>query len=300
MDRSKTEGALWGAFCADAYALGAHWVYDCDAIEAAPLEWKSHNKPLTTYHGGKDAGEFTHYGDQMLWLLESVAEHRGFDIDMFTRLWHTRMQSYVGYVDGASKATLAMLNEGTGHAGSKDLSAAGRFAPLLYFYTDDFKPLLKAVAMQSAFTHSNAHVERSSLYFAEVAYHLLREDDLEAVLVACAKEYDEIIFDWVMAGIKSKKEPTRSAIAAFGKSCGVGSGFPGVIHLLLKYQDDYENAMVENVKAGGDSAARGLIAGSLLGLRNGKDAIPETWIDRLKHVEEITDFMGMIDVCSAR
>jgi ADP-ribosylglycohydrolase len=300
MDRSKTEGALWGAFCADAYALGAHWVYDCDAIEAAPLEWKSHNKPLTTYHGDKDAGEFTHYGDQMLWLLESVAEHNGFDIDVFAGLWHARMQEYGGYVDGASKSTLAMLNEGAGHAGSKDLSAAGRFAPLLYFYADDFKALLKAVAMQSAFTHSNAHVERSSLYFAEVAYHLLREDDLESVLVECAREYDEIIHAWVMAGVRSKEEPTRPAIAAFGKSCGVASGFPGVIHLLLKYQDDYETAIVENVKAGGDSAARGLIVGSLLGLRNGKGAIPKAWIDHLRHAGEIKTCMSMIDAYHAR
>jgi ADP-ribosylglycohydrolase len=269
-------------------------------IETAPLAWESHNRPLTDYHGDKDAGEFTHYGDQMHWLLESVAEHNGLDIDVFASLWHRRMQEYEGYVDGASKATLAMLNEGAGHAGSRDLSAAGRFAPLFYFYAEDFKGLLKAVAMQSAFTHSNAHVERSSLYFAEVAYHLLREDDLESVLVECAQEYDEIIHSWVMAGVRSKKEPTRSAIAAFGKSCGVDSGFPGVIHLLLKYQDDYEQAIVENVKAGGDSAARGLIAGSLLGLRNGKESIPKTWIDHLKHAKEIGTYMSMIDAYCAR
>lgn len=299
MNRSKTEGALWGAFCADAYALGAHWVYDREAIDAAALDWKSHNRPLTTYHGDKDAGEFTHYGDQMLWLLESVARQKGFDIDLYVRLWHRRMEQYKGYVDSASRATLAMLNEGAGHAGSRDLSAAGRFAPLLYFYADDLKALLEAVAIESAFTHNNPYVEQSSLFFAEVAYHLLYEDDLEMLLHECAKEYDEEIRYWIEAGVKSKAEPTSSAIAGFGQSCGVDSGFPGVIHLLLKYPDDYKNAIVENVKAGGDSAARGLIAGTLLGARNGVEAIPKTWIDHLKHVEEITAYMGTIDAYRA-
>lgn len=299
MDRSKTEGALWGAFCADAYALGAHWVYDCEVIEAAALDWQSHNRPLTAYHGEKEAGEFTHYGDQMLWLLESVAEQKGFDLDLHARRWHRRMQQYGGYVDGASRATLAVLNEGAKHAGSRDLSAAGRFAPLLYFYADDFKALLEAVSAESAFTHSNPHVEHSSLFFAEVAYHLFREDDLEALLHECAKEYDETIRSWVRAGMESKAEPTVSAIAGFGKSCGVDSGFPGVIHLLLKYQDDYENAIIENVKAGGDSAARGLIAGTLLGVRNGVESIPKAWVDHLRHAKEIAAYMRTIDACTA-
>jgi ADP-ribosylglycohydrolase len=39
--------------------------------------------------------------------------------------------------------------------------------------------------------------------------------------------------------------------------------------------------MVENVMAGGDSAARGIILGGILGYVHGIDAIPQTWRDGL-------------------
>jgi ADP-ribosylglycohydrolase len=43
-------------------------------------------------------------------------------------------------------------------------------------------------------------------------------------------------------------------------------------------RDDYKQAMVENVMAGGDSSARGILAGMILGAAHGMTAIPETWV----------------------
>ncbi len=287
MSNSNKRAALFGAFCADAYALGSHWVYSCDVIEDASLDWKGHNAPLTDYHGDKKAGDLTHYGDQMLWLLESIAKEHDFDLDAFALYWKEKITNYSGYVDGASKATLAVLNDNAAHIGSKDLSVAGRFAPLLYLYCDDLKGLLEAVEQHSSFTHDNPLVEQSSLYFAEVAYHVMQGVPLEETLLHTAKEYDEMIQIWVSEGFESRLRPTIDVIGHFGQSCGVVSGFPGVIHLLVKHQDSYEFAMLENAKAGGDSAARGLIVGTILGALHGINAIPQRWIDSLAHAQEI-------------
>ena len=295
MDISQKKAALFGAFCADAYALGAHWVYDCDVIENAIRDWKVHNAPVTEYHKGKSAGDFTHYGDQMLWLLESIARENDFDMDAFARLWQQKMQNYQGYIDGASKATLAVLNDSAEHTGSRDLSAAGRFAPLIYLYGDDLNTLLQVVEEHAAFTHDNSMVEESSLYFAEVSYHLLQGQELEKTLREVVLEYNESIQTWVKEGFESRSQPTRDAIRDFGQSCGVSSGLPGVIHLLLRYQDDYEKAMVENVKAGGDSAARGMIAGTILGIIQGMEAIPAHWIASLTDIAKIKQYMSEID-----
>jgi ADP-ribosylglycohydrolase len=47
----------------------------------------------------------------------------------------------------------------------------------------------------------------------------------------------------------------------------------------------------ENVVAGGDSAARGLAAGMLLGAHAGMAAIPKQWLAGLQHREEIERLM---------
>jgi ADP-ribosylglycohydrolase len=51
--------------------------------------------------------------------------------------------------------------------------------------------------------------------------------------------------------------------------------FPGAVHLIVKYQDNPRQGLIENVMAGGDSAARGLIAGMVFGAYAGMDAIPK-------------------------
>ena len=94
MNKDKLYGALWGAFCADAYALGPHWEYNTRNIENASLNWEGYNNPVTKYHGDKKAGDFTHYGDQSMWLLQSIADRSSFDSASFGQIWMEKMQTY--------------------------------------------------------------------------------------------------------------------------------------------------------------------------------------------------------------
>ena len=71
--RNRLQAALWGAFYGDAYALGANWLYDTHQISKSEFDTQKFNDTLTDYHKGKSAGDFTHYGDQMLWPLEAIA-----------------------------------------------------------------------------------------------------------------------------------------------------------------------------------------------------------------------------------
>jgi len=49
--------------------------------------------------------------------------------------------------------------------------------------------------------------------------------------------------------------------------------------------------MEENAKSGGDSAARGMPAGMILGIINGEEAIPDKWKKNLTDYEKITSLI---------
>ena len=50
-----------------------------------------------------------------------------------------------------------------------------------------------------------------------------------------------------------------------------------------------------NVMAGGDSAARGLIVGMVLGAHLGMDAIPQKWLKDMKAYLQIAEMLSGID-----
>ena len=70
---------ILGSLIGDALALGPHWIYDQAVIRHKLGHLTTYQAPITTYHAGKTAGDLTHYGDQTLVLLRSLAETGGFD-----------------------------------------------------------------------------------------------------------------------------------------------------------------------------------------------------------------------------
>ena len=68
----------------DSLALGVHWIYDADALLSDHGRVESYLQPGSrSYHSTKKAGGFTHYGDQSMVLLESLAAGGGFDPPRF-------------------------------------------------------------------------------------------------------------------------------------------------------------------------------------------------------------------------
>lgn len=299
MKNSNLEAALWGSFCADAYALGAHWVYDVDEISSAGLDFDAYNDPLTSYHKEKKAGDFTHYGDQALWLLESIALEKEFQLGQFASRWRTYIECYQGYIDGASKHTYDALCSGKGvlacGSSSHDLSVVGRLMPIVYRYHENFDAMMENVKLHTVFTHMNKDLVEASAYFNELIIALSLGGDLETLVENRAKHYGEKLQKWVLLGQKSLHLGTTEAIKELGQSCSVDGGFSSVIHLLLSYNGEYKSAMRANVLAGGDSAARGMVLGALLGAQGGMDAIDETWCQNLTHYETIKQYISMID-----
>ena len=96
-------------------------------------------------------------------------------------------------------------------------------------------------------------------------------------------------------GLSSVAQNSRLAISDFGQMCEIPAAFPGVIHLIAKYETDLKTALVENAMAGGDSAGRGLLVGMVLGAYLGLDAIPPEWLHEMKARRRILDLLEKID-----
>jgi len=109
---------LWGAFTADAAALGLHWIYAQPRVRRAGGDEPEFTEPdpanyegVPSYfaHRGKKAGDLTMYGESALVMLRSIAETGSIDPYHFARSFYLHFGfggEYVGYIDGPTRETL--------------------------------------------------------------------------------------------------------------------------------------------------------------------------------------------------
>lgn len=291
---NKTEAAVWGSLAADSLALGVHWIYNTNVIDRKVGRVTELLKPIVaSWHPTKELGEFTHYGDQTLVLLQSMAAEGQFDLAAFGRAWEDLFSTYDGYVDKATQAVQADLSNGKTYAEagseSTDLGGAARIAPLVYRYHNNSDELAKVVQAQTQMTHNQADVLDCARFFAQVTQAVLTGTPPVAAIeqIVQADFAGSNLGEWVAEGLDSAGTDTRETITALGQQCEVEAAVPATIHLLASYPDDYREALIANVMAGGDSASRGLVVGMVLGAHLGMDAIPPEWVEHLKAKKDI-------------
>jgi ADP-ribosylglycohydrolase len=293
------------SFVADSLALGAHWMYDTDEIDKRIGRIDDLRPPLPgSFHASKNLGELTHYGDQTLVLLESIAEKGAFSLDEFSRSWRSLFDGYQGYIDKATATTLENMNQSPppqpSGSRSSDLGGAARIAPLVYVYRSNLEQLLEAVRLQTAMTHNNAATLAGAEFLARTAFAVLQGNDpqtaMENALDAGVADID--LDNRIRGGLDTAGKNTRTVIRQFGQMCGIAAALPGAIHLVVTYPDDLKTALIENVMAGGDSAARGLVAGMILGAHLGPEALPVKWLNSLTRKAHIVELLTSLQQVS--
>jgi ADP-ribosylglycohydrolase len=301
--RERYEGLLYGAFVADSLALAPHWIYDQAEIEQRFGQVRElHAPPSDGYHGEKERGDQTHYGDQTLILLESIEATGGrFQPEDFAHRWQQFWQDSESYRDHATKDTLERIEKGheltqTGSE-SRELGGAGRIAPLLVaLRNEDPNIVIEAVRAQTALTHNNPEVIDAAEFIARMVLLLMQGVSAESAL----RTATTFSFRTLQPQVYLKKAeevrdlPTNEAVTRLGQSCPIEKSLPSVFLILLKHGDDLETALIQNVMAGGDSAARGMVLGIILGAAHGVRAIPERWIEHLSVRPQIERFFKTV------
>lgn len=289
-----------GALAADALALGAHWIYDQGQLEKTFGQVTDYRKPLPdSYHPRKEAGEQTHYGDQSLVLLDSLQAAGCFSEAAFFERWRKMWDNYPDYFDHATKDTLAKMGKGIhwSKAGSdsEELGGAARIAPLLVAMAHEpVEARVNAARRQTALTHASPIAIDAAEFLTRVTDGVLEGKGVKAsVEQASEADYAALPMEEICRKVKKvKAHGIRAAAEELGQACPTDQALPTLLALLAKYPNDLETAFIENVMAGGDSAARGLALGMILGAELGRAAIPERWQSGLQAKTKVDEWLS--------
>ena len=287
---NKQSGLLFGSYCADALSLGVHWIYDSQELAKKHGRVTHYMAPGgDSYHPHKQAGDQGHVGDQSLCLLKFLTRERKWDPSNFMDDWLGMWPDYNDYVDGATKATLANIQNQTdktqGGSDSVEIAGPARIAPLIVFLSNSSEnEVVKAAVEQTMLTHRSKEAEESATFLAKAGYRLIHGANLPDTL-------NETAPTWALEAANSVlTENAVNAITKLGPACSISSALPSILYLALKHGDDIESAFIENAMAGGDNCARGLVLGMLLGAANGISSIPERWVNELNAYDLLREF----------
>ena len=290
---NRQKGLIYGAFIGDALALGPHWIYDTDLIEQQFAPLTDFMEPATPYHSIKGAGDFTHYGDQSLMLLKHLASYRRFDLANFKEDWINFIKYNTLYLDHATKTSLDILTRGDGFIGSDSMELGGlvRSGPLFALTHVTVDELLA----QTHLTHNNETLDAIVLFTYRLLKYVLSGKTPSEALDLVYPESSDIIKAYVDQALANIDQPPVPTIKAIGQSCSAEFGLPASIYLILKYENDFVEALVQNAYAGGDSAARGMYIGMVLGAYMGYDKLPSKWIEDLNAKDTIKEALSVFE-----
>jgi len=279
-DKKKVKELVLSSLVADAYSLGSHWTYDAKELKNLDIDWNELNDAKALWHKGKKAGDFTHYGDQTLWLYEFLKDKDKFNADEYLEFWADKMSSYAGYIDSSSRATIENMKNSISPSGafSTDLSIVGRIAPLL-LVSNSKEEFLQNIEKFVKCTHNSDEAVRASKFFASLLLEVLDAKTIEESLIALKDKFGVDIQAYIDKGIASKINDTLQTIRNFGPACDIKDGFGGVVHLLSKY-DNLKEMLIANAKAGGDSSARAMLASIIFMAQESQniECIPASWL----------------------
>ncbi len=288
MNKNTIKGLIYGAFIGDAIALGPHWIYDTSKIQQHFAPISGYTDPRhTNFHPNKSAGDFTHYGDQALLLLKSIAKHKDFHIDAFKKEWITLMTNSDIYVDAASKESLKRLQDSNRGSDSDELGGFARSAPL--FALEDIQE--EDILDQIRLTHTDPQLLTIARYLIRVLKDVLHGASIETSLLS-HKDIDPFIAQsYNEARIRPDNIVER--IKAIGQNCHSPFALPAVLTIALN-EETLESALIQNTYAGGDSAARGMVLGMLYGARDGYHELPKDWVHGLNSFKTLEESLNQV------
>ncbi len=201
-------------------------------------------------------------------MLESLTKHGAdWNQERWREDWRHWAEHTSAYLDGATRQTLENLRKGDSTpSGSHDLAGASRMAPLFAVFSGD--ALIQAARNQTEVTHGSTQVLDAAEFFVRATEAVRGGSGFRDAFEAA-----------------SGQVPVEHGEPAL--SCPVDGAFPQTLNLALQYETNPVAGLMGNAMLGGDSAARGMLLGLLLGARHGADVFPGDWLANLEARDRI-------------
>ncbi len=293
--KDNARAMVKASLAADSLALGVHWIYDAETIKSNHGVVDQLMAPgLDTYHPTKKKGDFTHYGDQTLVLLKSVANSGRFDPNDFFEQWKAFFENYNGYFDSATKTTLKNIvkKKGPFDCGSlsNDIAGAARISPLILSLYNHPDQLIEAVRAQTQMTHKDTNTVDAAVFFSLLVVECLKGTPPSETMkrLSQGRFSDSPISMWTQQGLDAADQESVPAIIRFGQSCSILDAFPGIVQVITRHENDLSGAVIQSVMAGGDNAARAAIVAMVLAAYRGLDDKTREWAEGLNQKEVIS------------
>ena len=279
---SRAANALIGAYVADAATLGVHWLYDPGRIKALGTAlWRAPDpadfegaKGIFVHHG-KGAGEISQYGAQMRIMGRALAKGV-FDPGTYADeiiaafgpggWWH-------GYIDKATKGTLAHIASGKFPTGADDdqiPALSGLPALVATGATPETCALAGACFSDTATTAAYAPAATEALRA------VMAKDSIAEALARGVGAAGPLAQDALAAALTSDADPIAYA-GEVGRACPLPQALPVAFH-IASCAHSYTQAIEINARVGGDNCGRAIFLGALFGAN---DPPPPLWVARL-------------------
>ncbi len=130
-----------------------------------------------------------------------------------------------------------------------------------------------AVALAASLSRLNKPISPGD--YLEKLKSLLKTEEAETFIILIEKTIDSVL--------------SGQSTIAFAKTLGLAKRITGyvyhtvpvVIHTWLSYQEDYQTAILNIIRCGGDTDTTAAIVGGIIGAKVGKQGIPQQWRDNL-------------------
>ncbi|WP_420862634.1 ADP-ribosylglycohydrolase family protein [Algirhabdus cladophorae] len=286
--------ALLGALVADAASMGLHWLYDPQRIASVIDETgqaafcpnrAAHFDGAKGYyaHANRRDGQFTQYGEVTYLAACVIADQGQFDVALYQQAFAAHFGAggkYTGYIDRPTRGVLNNIAASQNDPSGIDDDQHPAIATFPALIAAKQSNLVEAMRV----TNVNQAAQDYGQRFTRLLTDVLAGTPLPQTLAQSA------------AGNPLLEQALRSSEAdsvIYGettqRACHLPQGMPLAFHIMT-HSTSYAQAVETNIRAGGDSAGRALILGSVMGAVHGiatPEGIPLHWILTMENAAQV-------------
>jgi ADP-ribosyl-[dinitrogen reductase] hydrolase len=244
------------------------------------VEWDG-NTYLGSTHHKLEPGQYSDDTQMSLMVAESLIAKHGFDPDDLALRYMDWIVS--GRARGYGKTTLMAVQNlqagkhwsQSGIAGSYGNGTAMRAAPFGVYFRNDLYSLTNICKIDSAITHASEEAEAGSIAIGLAAAYAVNDDMdnlLEKIWKALPDSKVKSSIYSLDSLINSNHITPQQALRVLGTKADVRETVPSALYCFLKF-NNYHDAVVAAIKAGGDTDTTAAIVGGLFGAKLGMKAI---------------------------